>query len=233
MPRESHRKKQARALRLWEGLRSLYPDARCTLNFRSAWELLVGAMLAAQCTDARVNKITAELFPKYPSMEAFAEASQEEMEAAVRSSGLYRNKAKNLRATAALLLEKHHGKVPKEMEALLALPGVGRKIANLIRGDFYQIPGLVVDTHCARLAKTMGLSQAKSAPAIERALCALLPEERWTSWGHLMVAHGRERCQARRRSCAICPLDEDCAHGRTLQSQIRAAREAGQFEARF
>ena len=203
-----------RAQRLLDTLRATYPDARCTLDgYEDPWRLLVGGILATQCTDARVNQTTPGLFARYPDVAAMAAADIPELEEMVRSCGMYRTKARNLRGAAALLLERHDGEVPAEQAALEALPGIGRKIANLILSDAYGVPRIVVDTHNGRISRLMGLTEATNPLHVERDLMALLPEDGWTEWGHLVVTHGREICIARRPDCERCPCRPDCRFG--------------------
>ena len=197
-------------------LRDRYPDAECTLDYTEPWQLLISAILAAQCTDERVNKITDTLYRDYPSLEAFAKASQDEIEYAVRSCGLYRNKAKAIRASAKEILERFDGQVPSDFDELLSLPGVGRKIANLVVSDGFGQPAVVVDTHCSRITRLIGFTQSKNPTVIEKDLRRVLPEDVWTSWGHLLVAHGREICRARCRRCLACPISDLCAYGKTV-----------------
>jgi len=201
-----------RALRIVKTLHDYYPQADCTLEFEYTWQLVIAAILAAQCTDARVNIITADLFVKFPDLSSFASASQEEMEQAIKSCGLFRNKAKAIIACCNMLLDKYDGEVPQDMESLLELPGIGRKIANLVLGDSFKIPAVVVDTHCARITNLLGLTSYKEPAKIEQDLMKLLPEEWWISWGHLMVAHGREICKARQPACDRCPVALLCSY---------------------
>ncbi|NLW11182.1 MAG: endonuclease III [Clostridiaceae bacterium] len=201
-----------RAVKIVETLHGNYPQADCTLDFEHTWQLLIAAILAAQCTDARVNIITADLFVNYPDLISFATATQEEMEQAIKSCGLFRNKARAIIACCQVLLDKYDGEVPQDMDSLLELPGIGRKIANLILGDSYGIPAVVVDTHCARITRLLGLTSHKEPPKIEQDLMRLLPEKWWISWGHLMVAHGREICKARQPVCNICPVALLCSY---------------------
>ncbi|MDI9470020.1 MAG: endonuclease III [Bacillota bacterium] len=204
----------ARARRLLATLDGLYPDAVCTLDYDAdPWRLLVGGILAAQCTDARVNRITPALYERYPDMAAIATASESELEPLIRSCGMYRTKARHLVGAARHLLREHDGVVPQTLEELVAIPGVGRKIANLILGDAFGQQAVVVDTHCARVSRRMGLTDSEQPARIERDLMAVLPEDSWTRWGHLVVAHGRELCTARRTLCEDCPCRPDCRHG--------------------
>lgn len=223
--REKHEtlaQKKARAQQLLTVLKETFPDAACTLEFREEWQLLFSAILAAQCTDARVNLVTEKMYHEWPELSDYAEHSREEIETRIRSCGLYRNKAKNIQAAARMLLQDFAGKVPQSMEDLLKLPGVGRKIANLMRGDAFGLPGIVVDTHCMRITRLMGLSSGSNPLKIERDLEKLLPEESWAAWGHLLVTLGRTICKARCRSCAICPLQSICTYGRSVEADIKA-----------
>lgn len=189
-----------------------YPQAHCTLDFRSPLELLVSTVLSAQCTDERVNQVTPALFKKYPSAKAFAEAPLEELEADIKSTGFYHNKAKNIKACCSLLVERFKGEVPAEMEALTALPGIGRKTANVILGNVFQIPGLVVDTHVSRVSQRLGLTSQKDPEKIERDLMEIIPRERWIKFSHQLILHGRRICQARKPQMDACPLRPWCDH---------------------
>ena len=189
-----------------------YPLAECTLDWRRDYELLFSARLAAQCTDARVNMITPALFARFPTLEAFAGAQVEEVEEYVRSCGFYHTKSSDIVACAQALLIRHGGKVPGTMEELLALPGVGRKTANLILGDVFNAPGaVVVDTHCIRLSNRMGLVDGLKEPAkIERALREILPADKSSDFCHRLVLHGRAVCGARRPQCERCCVAHVC-----------------------
>ncbi|MDD2457462.1 MAG: endonuclease III [Eubacteriales bacterium] len=204
-----------RAAAIVAALEQHYPDALCTLDYRSAHELLVGAILAAQCTDYRVNLITPALFERYPTPQAFAESDRSELEDLIRSCGLFRNKAKAIQASCAALVRDHDSQMPDSLEALTRLPGVGRKIANLVLGDWFGRQAVVVDTHCARISRLLGLTEQTDPAAIERDLVAVLPPDKQTAYGHLVVAHGREICIARRPGCQSCPIKPLCHHGRT------------------
>ncbi len=193
-----------------------YPDAVCTLSHQSPWELLVGAILASQCTDERVNRITPALFEAFPNPEAMAEASLEDLESLIRTCGLFRAKAAALKGTAGRIMEEHGGQVPSTAEELMALPGVGRKITNLILGDAFGQQALVVDTHCGRISRLLGLTDSQNPLVIEKDLAKAVPRVSWTLWGHLMVAHGRELCRARCRLCFECPLRPLCRYGMAL-----------------
>ena len=200
-----------RADAVWRMLRKAYPQARCALVFGSPLQLAVATMLSAQCTDKRVNLITPELFRRYPDAEAFAAASQEEIEEAIRSVGFFRNKARNIRALARELLAHHGGELPRSLDELVRLPGIGRKTANLLVCELFGTPGLVVDTHFIRLTNRLGFVEATHNPVvIERAMAELLPRGRWSLWGHLMISHGRAICSARSPACERCSIAHLC-----------------------
>jgi endonuclease-3 len=213
-----------RARQIIEILHLTYPDAETTLDAVSAWELLVGAILASQCTDERVNKITPHLFAAYPSLDEMAEADVGDIERIIRSCGIYRNKAKAIKGSAKIIIQEHGGQVPRTREQLLELPGVGRKIANLILGDAFGGQAVVVDTHCARISRLLGMTAEKDPVKIERDLEAVLPPDSYTDWGHFMVFHGRSICKARCRDCVACPLLNLCAYGSQLDLE---GKEAG------
>jgi len=195
-----------------------YPDAECSLDFVKDYELLFSVRLAAQCTDARVNMITPALFERFPTLDAFAEARVEEVEEYVHSCGFYRAKARDIVASAKMLKESYGGRVPDTMEELLKLPGVGRKTANLILGDVYNVPGsTVVDTHCIRLSNRLGLVDGLKEPEkIERELRKLLPPEKSSDFCHRIVLHGRAVCDARKPNCEACCLKSVCQTGEKL-----------------
>ena len=211
MPRESHAVKAARAKKIIAGLRETYPDAHCELNFSSPLELLIATILSAQCTDKRVNIVTAELFKKYRSAEDFARAPLTELEQAVRTTGFFRNKAKNIQACCQALVVQHGGEVPRTMEELHALAGVGRKTANVVLGNaFDSNVGVVVDTHVSRLSSRLGLTQETDAEKIEQELVKLVPREQWTLFSHWLIWHGRRRCAARKPDCEECEIEDLC-----------------------
>ncbi|HEV2704967.1 MAG TPA: endonuclease III [Pyrinomonadaceae bacterium] len=192
-------------------LKRAYPDARCSLDHTNPLELLIATILSAQCTDERVNLVTANLFRKYRSWQDYANAPQEELEEEIRSTGFFRNKAKAIRGACGLIGERFGGEVPKEMDALLELPGVARKTANVVLGNAYGIAsGVVVDTHVTRLSARLGLSAAKTAEQIERDLLELVPRRDWIDFSHLLIAHGRAICKARTPLCADCVLEPLC-----------------------
>ncbi|MBR6537460.1 MAG: endonuclease III [Lachnospiraceae bacterium] len=185
-------------------------EYRCYLNHENAWQLLFATILSAQCTDARVNIVTADLFRKYPSVEAFAGADLSELEEDIRPTGFYHNKAKNIIGCARMLLEKHGGKVPDTIEELTELPGVGRKTANVIRGNIYHQPSIVVDTHVKRISKKLGFTKEEDPEKIEFALMEILPEEYWILYNIHIIQLGRTICTARSPKCNECFLKEVC-----------------------
>ena len=201
----------ARAAAILQKLRATYPDAHCELNHKGPFQLLVATILSAQCTDVRVNMVTPALFKKYPDARRLAVAKQEDVEDLIRSTGFFRNKAKNLIAAAKSLVQHHDGEVPKDLETLTNLPGVGRKTTNVVLGNAYGIEaGIVVDTHVARLSKRLGLTKHTDPVKIERDLMKVVPRESWTLWSHLLIWHGRRRCSARKPECPNCELTGLC-----------------------
>jgi len=206
--------KKERAAAICEILEKTYPDAACSLEYSDPFQLLVATQLAAQCTDARVNIVTKDLFVKYPDVYAFANADISELEQDIRSTGFFRNKARNLINASKLIISDYNGKVPSNMDDLLKLPGVGRKTANLILGDSFGIPGVVIDTHAGRLAKRIGLTKHDDPEKVEFDIMKLLPKERWIGFGHLMVFHGRAVCVARKPRCHECQILQLCDYGR-------------------
>lgn len=204
-------KLQERVAALIEAFRRVYPNAHCELVFASPLQLLVATVLSAQCTDKRVNMVTESLFARYRSAADFAQVGQEELEEGIRSTGFFRNKAKNIRALAAALVEHHGGEVPADMEALTALPGVGRKTANVVLGNAFGLnEGVVVDTHVTRLSARLRLTQATTPEKIEEDLMELVPREEWTNFSHWLIWHGRRRCTARKPDCAGCEVQGLC-----------------------
>ena len=188
-----------------------YPDAHCELDHRNAFELAVATVLSAQCTDKRVNMVTPELFRRWPTPAALAEASLEEIEDVIRSTGFYRNKAKSIQGLARALMTDHGGEVPAAMDALVVLPGIGRKTANVVLGNAFGLnEGIVVDTHVARLSARFGLTRETDAVRIERALMPLFARETWAQLSHLLIWHGRRVCDARRPRCGDCLLNDLC-----------------------
>lgn len=214
MPRESLQARQARTKGIIAGLRQAYPDAHCELNYSTPLELLVATILSAQCTDKRVNIVTAELFKKYRSAREFAEAPLTDIEQAIKTAGFYRNKAKNIQACCRKLVEKHGGEAPRTMEELTHLAGVGRKTANVVLGNAFDINvGVVVDTHVGRLSERLGLTKETNPEKVEQDLMKLVPREQWTLFSHWLIWHGRRRCSARKPDCANCEIRPLCATG--------------------
>ena len=203
-----------------ELLKFLYPDALCSLEYSGdPWRLLVMARLSAQCTDERVNIVSVPLFEKYPTVYDMADAELAEVEEIVRPCGLYHTKAESIVAAAKLLVKQHDGQVPRTMDELLALPGIGRKIANLILGDVYGIPGIVADTHCIRINGKLGFydPSLKDPVKVERILSEIVPPEEQSAYCHRMVLFGREYCTARSPRCAECPLNGECETGKNMK----------------
>ena len=192
-------------------LQADYPEATCALRHRSPFQLLVATILSAQCTDERVNQVTKELFRKYPTPAAFATAPLRDIEKAIQSTGFFRNKAKNIKACCTELVEKYQRKVPRDMDALVGLAGVGRKTANVVLGTAYGIAaGVVVDTHVGRLSRRLGLTEEKDPVKVERDLMRLLPQKEWIDFAHRMIQHGRRVCTARSPACDECSMKRFC-----------------------
>lgn len=192
-------------------LKRAYPDAKCSLNHTSAFELLVATILSAQCTDERVNIVTADLFRKYRGPQDYLNVSPRELEKDIQSTGFFRNKTKSIQGTSKMLLEEYGGRVPQSMDELLELPGVARKTANVVLGNAFDIKsGVVVDTHVTRLSHRLGLSEEKDPTKIERDLAELVPKKDWVIFPHLMIAHGRKICRARNPLCDQCPVERLC-----------------------
>jgi endonuclease-3 len=215
----------ARARELARRFRGIYPDAHCELDFRTPLELLVATILSAQCTDKRVNIVTKELFIRCRKAEDYAEISQDELETIIRSTGFYRNKAKNVRAMAAKLVAEHGSRVPKSLEDLAALSGVGRKTANVVLGNAFGIAeGVVVDTHVTRVSGRLGLTEHSDPLKIERDLMKLFPVQEWTLLSHWLIWHGRRRCFARKPDCVHCELSDICPAGAAFlaEATVRA-----------
>lgn len=204
--------KKQRALEIIERLKKEYPDAACSLEYNQAWKLLVSVRLAAQCTDARVNVVVEDLYARFPDVNALAEADVDEIEAIVRPCGLGRSKARDISACMKIIRDTYHGNVPDDFDALLKLPGVGRKSANLIMGDVFGKPAIVTDTHCIRLVNRMGLVDGIKEPAkVEKALWKIIPPEEGSDFCHRLVYHGREICTARTKPyCDRCCLQDVC-----------------------
>jgi len=208
---ESFEARRLRARKIITLLKRAYPNAKCSLSHKSPLQLLVATILSAQCTDARVNLVTPALFARYKTANDFAGAGIHELEALVRSTGFYHNKAKNIKASCRIIVEKHKGQVPRTMEEMLELPGVARKTANIVLGNSYDVvEGVPVDTHAIRISHLLGWSREKQQEKIERDLMALLPRADWLKISDLFVHHGRAVCIARRPKCNICPLNKLC-----------------------
>jgi endonuclease-3 len=211
MPRETVKIKSARLKKIIAALDRTYPEAHCELHHADPLQLLIATILSAQCTDKRVNIVTKELFKKYRSASDFATAPIAELEQAIKSTGFFRNKAKNIQACCRKLVERHAGKVPRTMEELTQLDGVGRKTANVVLGNAFGINvGVVVDTHIARLSQRLGLTKQKTPEKIEPELMALAPQKQWTLFSHWLIWHGRRRCNARRPDCEGCEIKKLC-----------------------
>lgn len=205
------RKKKTDVTKLVQLLNETYgTEYRCYLNHENPFQLLIATMLSAQCTDARVNIVTADLFKKYPTVESFANADLSQLEKDIYSTGFYKNKAKNIIACSKKLLELYHGEVPSTMEELTALDGVGRKTANVIRGNIFHEPSIVVDTHVKRISKLLGLTKSDDPVVIEQELMKILPKEQWILYNIQIIQHGRQICIARRPKCGECTLKEVC-----------------------
>jgi len=205
-------------------LKRAYPDARCALDHRTPYELLVATILSAQCTDVRVNMVTPALFARYPTPAELAEADPGELEAMIRSTGFFRNKTKSLLGMARALVERHQGRVPRTMAELRVLPGVGRKTANVVLGNAFGVDeGIVVDTHVARLSRLLGLTAASDPEKIEQDLTVLVPTRDWTLVSHLLIHHGRQVCVARRPRCDGCVLADLCPSAVTGAPRRRQA----------
>jgi endonuclease III len=209
--RESAAARKTRTLEICEGLAKAYPDAHCELDYTNPLELLVATILSAQCTDKRVNIVTKELFRRCRTAADYAGISQEELEKIIQTTGFFRNKAKNIRACAADLVAKHGGEVPRDIESLTALAGVGRKTANVVLGNAFNLnEGVVVDTHVQRLSNRLGFTREKTPEKIEQDLMKLVPRDNWAILSHWLIWHGRRRCYARKPDCPNCEIADLC-----------------------
>lgn len=191
-------------------LKTTYPDVACALRHENPFQLAISTILSAQCTDKRVNMVTPALFKKYPTPKHLASAPVQDIEAMIHSTGFYKNKAKSIKGLCQILATTYQGKVPKTLEELVKLPGIGRKTANVILGVAYGVPGIVVDTHVTRLTNRMGLTKQKNAVKIEFEMMNLIPKKEWTDFGLLLIAHGRAICEARKPKCEVCPVNNLC-----------------------
>src|SRR4030095_550236 len=206
-----------RAIQLVEALPAVYPGAHCELDFKTPLQLLIATILSAQCTDKRVNMVTPALFARYRTAADYANAKPAELEKAIQSTGFFRNKTKSIRAATTAIEKKHSGRVPQTMAELHALPGVGRKTANVVLGNaFHKNEGIVVDTHVARLSQRLGLTTQQDPEKIELDLMKLIPEKKWTKQSHWLIWHGRRRCFARKPDCSQCEVFQLCPSGKTF-----------------
>ena len=216
-----------RVAQLVQAFPEVYPGARCELDFRNPLELLIATILSAQCTDKRVNMVTPALFAKYRSAKDYASASPAELEKAIKSTGFFRNKAKSIRGAMSAIVKLHQGKVPNTMDQLRALPGVGRKTANVVLGNaFDKNEGIVVDTHVARLSQRLRLTQNVDPEKIERDLMKMVPRQHWTDWSHWLIWHGRRRCFARKPDCSQCEVFRLCPSGKIFLRAGEARKPA-------
>src|SRR6185369_1195267 len=212
MPRESTTDRRKRARRIAKKLFAAHPDATIALSFRNPFELICATVLSAQCTDERVNRTTPALFARFPDAPSMARADAGEMEELIRPTGFYKAKTRSLLGLASALVARHRGKVPKTMEELVELPGVGRKTANVVLGNAYDVPGLVVDTHVSRVSQRLELTRNEDPVKIESDLMELVPKKDWTRFSHAMIFHGRRICIARKPKCPECTLLPDCPY---------------------
>lgn len=195
---------------IWRILRATYPDAHCELDFTNPLQLLVATILSAQCTDARVNLVTPALFKKYRTAKAFAQADRAELESLIASTGFFRNKATSILGMAQALVTDHGGQVPNTLEELVKLPGVGRKTANVVLGNAFDLPGITVDTHFGRLVRRFGWTKSEDPVKVEQEICKLFPPEDWTPLSHVLIWHGRRICHSRKPACGACPIAHLC-----------------------
>ncbi|MBU2489832.1 MAG: endonuclease III [Proteobacteria bacterium] len=203
-----------RVKKILDALAALYPEAATQLTHENAFQLLTATIMSAQCTDRQVNQVTPRLFARYPTPEDLAGADISELEAIIRSTGFFHNKAKNIRAAAGALVDRHGGEVPPDMDSLTRLPGVGRKTANVVRSAFFGLPSVVVDTHVARISRRLGLTDEKDPEKIEQDVMAVLPKASWSDFSIQLIYHGRKVCRARTPLCGECLLADGCDYGR-------------------
>lgn len=199
-----------RAKKILRALRKAYPDVECALHHDNPFQLAVSTILSAQCTDKRVNMVTPALFKKYPTPKHFAKVPVQDIEKMIHSTGFYKNKSKSIKGLCQKLIAEHNGQIPKTLEELVKLPGIGRKTANVILGVAYGVPGIVVDTHVTRLTKRIGFTKQKDPVKIEFEMMDLIPKRDWTDFGLLLIAHGRAICEARKPKCEVCPINTLC-----------------------
>lgn len=220
--RESQKAKQARAREVFARLRAQYPDAECSLDYRNPLELLVATILAAQCTDVRVNIVTKDLFKKYKTCEDYVAAPALQLEKEIQTCGFFRQKTKSIQNTCRAIIEDFGGKVPGTMEELTRLPGVGRKTANVILGQCFKVPSIIVDTHCLRVTNRLGFTRNDDPTKVEQDLMKVWDKEKWTLFSHLMVFHGRAICSARGPKCSQCPVNTLCPFPHTPEGKKAA-----------
>ncbi|MCB2206626.1 endonuclease III [bacterium] len=207
---ESDKEKKARMRKILRALRKDFPVPACALLHENPFQLLIATILSAQCTDERVNMVTPDLFARYPTAEAMAAADQEDIAEIIRSTGFFQNKSKNIKACCQVLMREHNGRVPSAMEELVALPGVGRKTANVVLGNAFGVPGFPVDTHVKRISNLLELTDSQNPEIIEQHLCSITPKKEWTDASHLFILHGRKTCIARRPKCTECIIAPLC-----------------------
>jgi len=210
MPPETFRKQCKRMEEIINRLKREYPDSQCSLHYKSPFQLLVATILSAQCTDERVNKVARGLFKKYPSANDFSKLPLESIKKEIYSTGFYNNKAKSIKKMAKIIVEKHGGELPESLEEMVKLPGVGRKTANVVLGNIYNIPSVVVDTHVTRISNLLKFVKTKDAVKIERHLMKIINQNDWTLFAHLLIDHGRAICIANRQKCEECVISELC-----------------------
>jgi endonuclease-3 len=230
---ESLPAKKVRARKIMSRLARVYPDARTELRFSTPLELLVATILSAQCTDERVNAVTAELFPRYRSAQDWAGVALPDLEREIHSTGFFRAKARSIVGMAKALVERHGGEVPRSLDELVALPGVGRKTANVVLGNAFGIPALAVDTHVFRVSQRLGLARGNDPEVIHDQLCLVLPRPSWTQASHLLILHGRRVCFARKPACPTCPVVALCPwSGKTKAGKTKAGKTKAEKPAR-
>jgi endonuclease-3 len=226
VPSESSEERKRRAARIVRRLARAYPDARCALHFETPFQLLVATILSAQCTDAMVNRVTPELFRRWGTPEKLAAAEPGEVEALVRPTGFYRQKAKSIQSTAQDIVSRFGGEVPRTLDELTTLRGVARKTANVVLGNCFDVPGLTVDTHMTRVNQRLRLTRETDPVKIERDLMKLIPAKEWTLYSHRVIAHGREVCDARRPRCEGCALREECPFPGSPAARVKKKKRA-------
>ncbi|MEW6057888.1 MAG: endonuclease III [Bdellovibrionota bacterium] len=227
---ESLSDRQRRMQEVLKVFKATYPDAKCSLNYETPFQLLVATILSAQCTDERVNKVTPSLFKKYPTAQALSRASLNDVEKLIQSTGFFKNKAKSLVECSKSIMALHGGSVPRTLEELTALRGVGRKTANVVLGNAFDTPGLVVDTHVGRLSRRLGFTAETDPEKVEQELMQIVPRQEWTLFAHLLICHGRARCIARKPDCLRCEVSGSCPRVGVTQSTERPARAPQEVE---